>query len=163
MVVPNRASVAYDLDMFDIDAKKSKSTQIAETKIKDKRLTRDNTSPLKILVLAVMICTVFGAVVYGKVKVNEITKKISAEQHALDISISENARLNSVVSSNYSLKTIELIAVEDLGMQKVSKSQIEHLNINSGKLIEINKSNKSDNIFIKVKDSFQKLLEYLGF
>ena len=57
------------------------------------------------------------------------------------------------------LKNVEEYAVKVLGLQKLNNSQIKYVETQTDDVVEIPEEEK--NIFVKVKDKFDKLVEYI--
>ena len=72
---------------------------------------------------------------------------------------SENVRMQSELEEKTALKSVESYAENVLGMQKLDKSQIEYVSISNGNIVDIPENN--DNIFVRLKNSFDDFVEYL--
>ena len=74
----------------------------------------------------------------------------------------ENSLLQSRLDSKANISYIEEYAANELGMAKVTNSQINYLDVNTENLIEVTPENNGS-IFSAVADWFGDLLEYIGF
>lgn len=70
--------------------------------------------------------------------------------------------LQSRLDSKANISYIEEYAANELGMAKVTNSQINYLDVNTENLIEVTPENNGS-IFSAVADWFGDLLEYIGF
>ena len=86
-------------------------------------------------------------------------RKISSANQNLESMQSENVRLQSELESKMTLKNVEEYAVKVLGLQKLNNSQIKYVETQTDDVVEIPEEEK--NIFVKVKDKFDKLVEYI--
>ena len=58
-----------------------------------------------------------------------------------------------------SLKNVEDYAENVLGLEKLDKSQIEYIQIQTNDIVEI--PEEEENIFIKIKNTFKDFMEYM--
>ncbi|MGN0598807.1 MAG: hypothetical protein ACI4JK_02830 [Oscillospiraceae bacterium] len=154
----NRGNAAYDLSKYENAAPKltdGEKSKIVVRKAKQKPAA----SAPKILITAVMAVLVLSLVVYPKVQQATIMSDINKLNDQVMILESENVRMQTAIESKSALKAVEDYAVDVLGMQKLDKSQIEYLSIENGNVIDIPEEN--ENIFVKLKLSFEDFLEYL--
>ncbi|MGN1304289.1 MAG: hypothetical protein ACI4YB_04545 [Oscillospiraceae bacterium] len=154
----NRGNAAYDLSKYENAAPKltdGEKSKIVVRKAKQKPAA----SAPKILITAVMAVLVLSLVVYPKVQQATVMSDINKLNDQVMILESENVRMQTAIESKSALKAVEDYAVDVLGMQKLDKSQIEYLSIENGNVIDIPEEN--ENIFVKLKLSFEDFLEYL--
>lgn len=154
----NRGNAAYDLSKYENAAPKltdGEKSRIVVRKAKQKPAA----SAPKILITAVMAVLVLSLVVYPKVQQATVMSDINKLNDRVMILESENVRMQTAIESKSALKAVEDYAVDVLGMQKLDKSQIEYLSIENGNVIDIPEEN--ENIFVKLKLSFEDFLEYL--
>lgn len=154
----NRGNAAYDLSKYENAA--PKLTDSEKTKIVVRRAKpQPSASAPKIIITAVMAVLVLSLVVYPKVQQATVMSDINKLNDQVMILESENVRMQTAIESKSALKAVEDYAVDVLGMQKLDKSQIEYLNIENGNVIEIPED--SENLFVKIKHSFEDFLEYI--
>lgn len=118
----------------------------------------------KALAVAVFLLSMFAALLFSKLKVDELDRKINRTQTQLTAAQAENVKLNMKLDSMISLEKVEDYAQNTLGMVKVENYQIEYIdlsgedrvNISGGKQTSKSDSNQSE------KTIFTKLLEYIG-
>lgn len=159
-----QTNLAYDLARFDVEARQKaikESPKASELKIVKPR--RKKASPFKGIVVAMSAIAVCGSILYTHVMINESYNQIANEKKALDAAISEGVRLQSQIDSDMSLKNVEDYAVNELGMQRIDKTQIQYIKIKNDSVIEINNKGKNKGPVLVLKDNAKDLLEYLGF
>ncbi len=113
----------------------------------------------KILVIALCLLSMFAALLYSRLRVDELTREIDAANAQLSVAQGENVRLNMKLDSMISLERVEEYAKNDLGMTKVEGYQIEYIDLSGADTVTVsgNKSVKS----LSAEDSGKKLSEYL--
>lgn len=100
-----------------------------------------------------------GCVIYGKVQVNEVFTQIADANQKYDMVLNEQKRMQSQMESKATIKNVEEYAEQVLGLQKLDQSQIEYIQLQKDDIIAIPEQDK--NLFVKIKDKFVSLLEYL--
>ena len=112
------------------------------------------------MILGVFVC--FGlvaALIYSNVQQLQLNNQITAlEQEYTDLQ-SENVRMQSELAGRTSSKNIQEYAENVLGMNALSKSQIEYVQIQTDDVVEI--PEEEQNIFVRIKIWFDNLVEYL--
>lgn len=154
----NRGNAAYDLSKYENAAPKLTDGEKSKIVVRKAKPQQSGSAP-KILITAVMAVLVLSLVVYPKVQQATVMADINKLNDQVMILESENVRMQTAIESKSALKAVEDYAVDVLGMQKLDKSQIEYLNIENGNVIEIPED--SENLFVKIKHSFEDFLEYI--
>lgn len=148
-----QSNLAYDLSRYEYQPKK------AEPVIKAKKIVKPSASTPKtiatILVGGVMMC----CVLYSKLDVSRIQKEITAQTKAVELLRSENVRMQSAIEEKTSLRNVENFAENQLGLKKLDKSQMEYVELQTENIVEIPESDT--NIFVRISDKFNSILEYL--
>lgn len=116
-------------------------------------------SAISIFLVGVLAAAMLGTVIYTLDKRNNLYNKISEQNIKLTELEAENVRLQSERDSNMTLKNVEDYAENVLGMQKLDKSQIEYIQIQTDDVINIPAA--EENIWIKIKNMFKSCVEYL--
>ena len=107
-------------------------------------------------------CSVFAicfVVISGKVETSKIYRQISSAEQNLESVQSENVRLQSELEGKMTLKNVEEYASEVLGLQKLNNTQIEYVETQTDDVVVIPEEEK--NIFVRIKDGFDKFVEYI--
>ena len=149
----SKNNLAYNLEKFE------ESPSEKATKIHVRRKTENAGSAPKLIVSALAAGLLLGALIYSKVENTAIHSEIAAQAQYVDMLASENVRMQSELEEKTALKSVESYAEDILGMQKLDKSQIEYVNISNGNIVDIPEND--DNIFVRLKNSFNDFVEYL--
>ena len=150
----SKNNLAYDLEKFEETAPEK------APKIRVRRQRAENTgSAPKLIVTALAAGVLLLALIYGKVENTAIHSEIAAQTQYVNMLESENVRMQSELEEKTALKSVESYAENVLGMQKLDKSQIEYVSISNGNIVDIPENN--DNIFVRLKNSFDDFVVYL--
>ena len=143
-----RSNLAYDLERFENRAPVITKVSAGKEKV---------LSPVKVVVVALLLVALTSTVPYGRVVINELNMQYNAANAELNELKSEGVRMQSELESRLSLKTIEDIAVGEYGMVKPDSSQVGYIQLNSENKIET--TEKQDSIFTKIADFIGNLFE----
>lgn len=113
----------------------------------------------KILVIAFCLLSMFAALLYSRLRVDELTREIDSANAQLSVAQGENVRLNMKLDSMISLERVEEYAKNELGMTKVEGYQIEYIDLSGADTVTVSgdKSVKS----LSAESTGKKLSEYL--
>ncbi len=150
----SKNNLAYAFEKFE-EAAPKKSPKI---RIKRQKAEDVGSAP-KLIVMALAAGLLLGALIYGKVENTAIHSEIAAQTQYVNMLASENVRMQSELEEKTALKSVETYAEQVLGMQKLDKSQIEYVSISNGNVVDIPEN--EENIFVKIKNSFNDFVEYL--
>ncbi len=155
----NINNLAYDYAAYDSD-----ESNLPKPKIKHKR-------NLKLLPKAAfaMKCTILGFIglallcsfVFGQVELSEVYSEQSDLTAELVKLQDENLSLESELESRTGLTQVEEYAENNLGLQKLDKSQIEYVEVENESVAEVVET-EDDNIFVSIKKWLKSVLEYFG-
>lgn len=124
-----------------------------------KKIPPKRGSASKVFLLAFSVFSICFVVISGKVETSKIYRQISSAERNLESVQSENVRLQSELESKMTLKNVEEYAVKVLGLQKLNNTQIEYVETQTDDVVEIPEEDK--NFFVRIKDKFDKLVEYI--
>lgn len=110
-----------------------------------------------ILFVMIALCFVCG-VVFSHFQQLQVKTDLREKQTEYELLQSENIRLQSEIASKTSNKNVQEYAENVLGMQKINASQIEYVQIQTADVIELPEEEK--NIFVKIKEWFDGMVEY---
>ena len=157
----DRSNLAYDLSMYDNAARREQEREQERERERRARQIKMNKhsvsrsgSKLKLFAVTAVALGALWAVNVQFTKVDDIARKAEAQE--------ENSLLQSRLDSKANISYIEEYAANELGMAKVTNSQINYLDVNTENLIEVTPENNGS-IFSAVADWFGDLLEYIGF
>lgn len=157
----DKTNLAYDLSRFETKEKPQVAQQpeiVALPEAKSK-----TGSIFKCLLCAVVAFGLLFALISNKVQISNLNDSINQQNMAIMEAGKENSRLQAVLDSQITLKTIEKKATEELGLKKASQEQTEYIKTDTVKKIEITGSVEETDFSSKVKNWFDDILEYLGF
>lgn len=116
--------------------------------------------PIMTMLLVVSVCfLMLSAVIYSNVQHLQISRQITTMQKELSDLQSENIRMQSEIAGKTSNKNIQEYVENVLGMRTIDASQIEYVQIQTADVVEIPEAEQ--NLYVKVKQWFEGVLEYL--
>lgn len=122
-------NTAYDLSLFDTNLRQKKEyvIEVATNKssFKAKRMAAVN------IIVAVLIACMCAVLVNSYAKLTELTSGVASLQKEYKVLQSENRRLEVQLRGKTDLREIEDIAVNQYYMQRVSRSQVEYIALES--------------------------------
>lgn len=154
-------NLAYDYENLDLmdEREEEYSERLKKKRYSNKRKHAfDN---LRIIVGAVIVLMLFSFMTYGNVELSKLYSENSELESTLEYLVSENTALESEMAQKTGLAAVEEYAENQLGLQKLDKSQIEYVQIDETTTAET-VSADDENIFVKIKNWFVDALEYLG-
>ncbi len=149
----------YDLNKYRNLSTDSDEYEEAKREITIKRKNIDKGSTIKIVLLAIVAMILLFCVIYGKVQISDMYSQINNQKSYLSSEQSENARLKAELESYTSLKNIENYAEKVLGLEKLDKAQIMYVDIQNDDVVFIPEND--DNVFVKIKNFFNSIIEYI--
>lgn len=124
-----------------------------------KKNTPKRGSAPKVLFGAACVLVMLCAVIYGRVQRDQLFNDVAAATAKMDRLESEKNRMQVEIEANMSMKNVEEYAENELKLEKLDKSQIEYVKIQTGDVVEISDNDK--NIFVRIKDAFNDFMEYI--
>ncbi len=113
----------------------------------------------KIIAISVFLLSMLAGLLYGRLKVDELDREISAAQTNISAAESENVRLNMQLDSMISLEHVEQYAEANLGMVKMESHQIEYIDLSGTDKVTVS----GDKTLDGEKESLKtKVLAYLS-
>ena len=157
----NKTNLAYDLSRFET---KEKTQVVKQPEIVALPEAKSKTGSIIICLLCAAVA--FGllfAMISNKVQISALNDNINKSNTAILEATKDNARLQAMLDSQVTLKTIEQKASEELGLRKASQEQTEYIKTDTVKKIEVSGEVGESNFSTKIKNWFDNILEYLGF
>ncbi len=151
----------------DTMAETAASEKVSNDKVKDKKgkikifyiAPQKKGQALKILIVSAFALALFFMVINSYVQLNEVYSDISSASSELSELKSDNVRMQTELEGQASIRNIKQYAEEKLGLQKMSQSQVQYIQIQTED--EVIVEEPEQNIFIKIKRWFFDLIEYL--
>lgn len=116
----------------------------------------------KILTISLVLLVLMSALLYGRMKVDELDRQIQNTKSELSVAQSENVRLNMKLDSMISLKNVEEYAQTNLGMVKMESHQIEYIDLSGENKANVSGSKTLKKTNDKKEHSGTKFLAYKG-
>jgi cell division protein FtsB len=116
---------------------------------------------IRIVAAAVIVLLLFSAITYGRVELSKLYSDNADLESQLTHLQSENVSLESELAQKTGLTKVEDYAENELGLQKLDKSQIEYVEIEQETTAEV-VADDDGNVFVRIRDWFKNAAEYLG-
>ncbi|MBE6901710.1 MAG: hypothetical protein E7478_04490 [Ruminococcaceae bacterium] len=162
------SNLAYDLSRFDVEEQERQNEHRRKEQEKVKQEIRMNSrsvsrsgSRIKLLLGVGLVFAALCAVNFQLTTSDDWARKVTDQQAALTAAQEENSLLQSRLESKVNISYIEEYATTQLGMAKVTNSQIQYLSVNTEDLIEV-EPDGGDSLFDGVSRWFGDMLEYIG-
>lgn len=121
---PKRKNLAQSKPELKLVKKPKKTYRQAKSEMRAARL-----QAAKIITVSFMLLIMISALIYGRMKVDELDRQIQNTKTELSAAQSENVRLNMEIDSLITLKNVEEYAQTNLGMVKMENHQIEYIDL----------------------------------
>lgn len=118
-------------------------------------------SVLGVLALSVIALALFSAMMFGRVEISRLISEQTTQLEELEKLQSENISLQSELAQKKNMTKVEEYAEEKLGLQKLDKTQTEYIRLETQDKASVVK-NEDDNVFVRIKNWFGSVLEYIG-
>ena len=116
---------------------------------------------MKLVILCTLVCTLLCVMIYEKVQISGLC----AEQTELQTELTElqdgNTSLESELAQKTSMTKVEEYARNELGLIKLEKSQIEYVEVDNDAVANVIEQ-KDRSVFVRIKNWFVSMLEYIG-
>ncbi len=113
----------------------------------------------KIIAISVFLLSMLSALLYGRIKVDELDRQISAAETKITTAQSENVRLNMQLDSMISLKNVEEYAQTNLGMVKMESYQIEYIDLSGADKVTVSGARTLN---ANSTSLYSKIMEYMS-
>ena len=161
-------NLAYDLSRFDVAEQEKHNAHRVKEQEKAKQEIRMNSrsvsrsgSRLKVIVAGGVVFAALCIVNIQLTSADDWARKVTEQQALLTAAQEENSLLQSKLDSKVNIGYIEEFAASELGMAKVTNSQIQYLSVNTEALIEV-EADGDDSMFGGIGEWFGDMMEYIG-
>ena len=152
-----KQNLAYDYDLEELRAQEQGS-KIAHAKgLK----AFDRKSVTVFVVIFIVAAAFLAAIMYGKVELSSLYSQQAQMQEELAQLENENKSLESELAQKTGLTKVEAYAEDELGLQKLNKSQIEYIKVEK-KAVSEPVEQKDESLVTRIGNWFDDFLEYLG-
>lgn len=151
------ANLAYDISRYEERDERAKQRM----NIKPRVAAKPSETPAAVLTVLLIIAAgmLLYACIASKADIAKVYVDIVSEEAMVKTLEQENTRMKTELEQKSSQKIVEDYAENVLGMQKLDKSQIEYISLESGNKAEVSAAN--DNIFTDIKQAMDNFVEYL--
>lgn len=132
-------------------------TVIQGSKQKAKQLLIIGVRPMKIVLTSLLLGMIASVCFCCKAVLTETVSEISQATQDLEVLQSENIRLNMELEAMVSLKNIEEVATEQLGLSKLEKYQVTYVTLDEGERVVTTQGEQSFRLFDQIKEGFDIL------
>jgi cell division protein FtsB len=161
MAVSMELNLAYEYESYDLLDEREEEYAAGIKRRRNANKRRRNLANLRVVLGALVVLLLFSSMTYGRVELSKLYSDNAELKSELSVMESENVSLESELAQKTGLTKVEDYAENELGLQKLDKSQIEYVEIEQDTTAEI-VSTDEGNIFVRMKDRFKSALEYLG-
>lgn len=121
-------------------------------------------NPIQIAVWALLIACallLIGMYIRGRVEISQLYNERGQLEDKLTLMQNENVSMKSEIAERMNVTKVEEYAKNSLGLQKLSKSQIEYIQVETPSVAEV-REDGNDDIFVRAKHWVDSVKEYLG-
>lgn len=170
MQMPNyNSNLAYDLSRFDVAEQEKHNEHRKEQQEQAKQEIRMNSrsvsrsgSRVKVLLVGAFAFAALCIVNVQKTTADDWARMVADQQAQLTAAQEENSLLQTKLDSKVNnIGYIEEYATQQLGMAKVTNTQVQYLKVNTESLIEVTPDN-SGTLIGTVNKWWGDMMEYIG-
>ena len=111
--------------------------------------------------LMIVALALLASLIFGKVEISRLYNTRAELESELIQMRNENVSLQSELAERMNMIKVEEYAKNSLGLQKLDKSQIEYVEVETPSAAEV-KLEDNEDIFAKIKHWFKSAKEYIG-
>lgn len=154
-----KQNLAYEFDLEELKEQQAeRRPKIAHA---SGTMSFDRVIIARFIAIFVIAGLLLAAIMYGRVELTSLYSRQAQLQAELEQYENENKSLESELAQKTGLTKVEAYAENELGLQKLNKSQIEYIRIEKSAVSEPVEQ-KDENVFTKIKKLFGDFLEYIG-
>lgn len=112
-----------------------------------------------LLIAAALI--LIGMYIHGRVEISQLYNERGRLEEKLATMENENVSMKSEIAERMNVTKVEEYAKNSLGLQKLAKSQIEYIEVDTPSVAEV-KQDVDEDIFVRMKHWVDAAKEYLG-
>ena len=112
-------------------------------------------------ILTIIALTLLASLIYGRVEISRLYSERAGLEKQLAVIQNANISMQSEIAERMNMTKVEEYAKDNLGLQKLDKSQIEYIEVETPSTVEV-KQEKEEGIFVRIKQLFNSASEYLG-
>ncbi|WP_050697425.1 hypothetical protein [Anaeromassilibacillus senegalensis] len=162
----HRKGEAYDFELFEpkrqLEQEQQQKNNIIrlpqEQLEKNRRPKHRGLKVISMSLFLLAMMTIAGSLVYGQVRLTELTEDINTYSTVLEEQQSVYVQLKMKSDAKLSLQTVEDYAENNLGMRKIEQSQVEYISLSKGDKSQVVEEEQSQNLLTSIWDFIQQLL-----
>ncbi len=155
----SKQNLAYNYDLEELrEQETDRKRKIAH---ESGTFTFDRVIVARFVAIFILAGVLLAAIMYGRVELSSLYSRQAQLQAELEQYENENKSMESELAQKTGLTKVESYAEDELGLQKLNKSQIEYIRVKKDAVSEPVKQ-EDDNVFMRIKKTIGGLLEYLG-
>ncbi len=158
-------NLAYDFDRLERQYAASgavRAKQPPELRVVENRDAAAKSAMRGFMLALALVAVIFCSILYNRMTLTELTTQIEHTEQQLAALQNENRLMKVELESKISLRTVQDIAENELGMAPAESYQIQYIDLGVGDHVMLAKAPQ-----LKLADYIQKayhsVLEYLGF
>ncbi len=152
-------NLAYNISQYEAREERERSRSKENIKVRPAKEVSQTPAAVGTVLFVIAVGALLFATVSSKADIATVHADIVAQEAVVQSLRQDNSRMKMELEQKSSQKAVETYAEDVLGMQKMDKSQIEYVSLESGNKVEISDSNS--NIFTDIKNAADKFMEYL--
>lgn len=156
MYVPNSTSSAYQLDMY-VEQKVDKKAEIEKKRLQKLKVARRKLA----LYMAIVFVALF-AILFRYVQIYDLHSEVASQTEKLETVRMENEQTKLTIENMTDKAKIQEYAETQLGLQKMTDTQVVYLNPQKGNYMENIATKNSSSGTGGIKGVFAGFLEYLN-
>lgn len=121
-----------------------------------------NTVGLRSMAAFVLIIAIIAAILYNNMLLTELTSEIETAQQSYETLQNEQRLMQLTLEGKTSLRTVQEIAEQQLGMAKAESYQVQYIDLGEGDRVVLAKAPKLT-LADHIRMAYRSVLEYLGF
>lgn len=151
---------AYDLTRYEEKTEQKPKMQVIKRAQPIKSLY--GVRPITLVMTAMAVVIITAMLLYNNAMIAEISADVTAASNQLEQLQNENSRLNRELDAKISNDSISQYAVNELGLGKLEKYQVEYINLTAEDVV-VAKESSGFNLFAMIGQVITKIQEYLKF
>ncbi|MFV0496669.1 MAG: hypothetical protein ACK5L0_00665 [Candidatus Fimivivens sp.] len=160
-----KGSSAYDFERLEQHYTASgapKVKQPPELRVVENRNAGSNAVMFRGVAIFVLVLGIVCAILYNNMLLTELTSQIEDTEAQFEMLKNESRLMNVELESKTSLRAVEEIAENQLGMAKVEGYQVQYIDLGAGDRVVLARAPQL-NVIDQIQLAYCSVLEYLGF
>jgi len=160
-----KANLAYDFEKLEQHYAAPGSLKVKqppELRVVENRNAGSNTVMLRGAAIFVVVLCIVCAILYNNMILTELTTQIENTESQFELLKNENRLMQVELEGKTSLRTVQKVAEDQLGMAKVESYQVQYIDLGAGDRVVLAQAphlHLADHIHM----AYRSVLEYLGF